>query len=62
MNCVLKTIYDGHEDSEVRKLQVAFKIYDSVDLIDFILRMTFRSQAFYVLFLAVFFHSPQKKV
>lgn len=58
---VLKIAYDCHQYSQVGKFQIAFKIRDSVDLIDFILRMTFRSSGLYVIFLALFSHYPRKK-
>ena len=59
---VLEMADDCHQYSEVSKFQIAFKIRDSVDLIDFILRMTFRSSGIYVIFLALFSHYPAKNV
>ena len=59
---VLKIADDRHQYSQVGKFQIAFKIRDTVDLIDFILRMTFRSSGLYVFFLALFSHYPQKNV
>ena len=59
---VLEVTDNSHQYSEVGKFQIAFKIRDSVDLINFILRMTFRSSGLYVIFLALVSHYPAKNV